>query len=206
MPPFRVRGGLRYQRNAFQAGGEVMRRGGAGSRVGPRNADRRLRLLKLYASYSVQSGAWLHTITARAGQRDQRALPEPPVAHQGPDAGDGPELQAALQREVLEGDGRRVDGWEACRGGSMPDQRRSAAMSAGSGASIVMRLARHRMRHRDAPGVQRLTGDARVGRPYTRSPTIGQPRAARCTRIWWVRPVTSSQRTSGARAADASTS
>jgi iron complex outermembrane receptor protein len=65
MPPFRARAGLRYQRNAFQAGGDV---------VGVTRQDRVSRLetatagyglVKLFASYSVQSGAWLHTITAR---------------------------------------------------------------------------------------------------------------------------------------------
>ena len=31
--------------------------------------------------------------------------------------------------------------------------------------------------------------------PYFRSPTIGRPREANCTRIWWVRPVSSVTRT-----------
>jgi len=42
--------------------------------------------------------------------------------------------------------------------------------------------------------------------PYTRSPTIGHPRADRWTRIWWVRPVTSSQRTKAPRGDEESTS
>ena len=43
IPPFRVRVGGRYQRNAFQAGGEIDRRREAGSRVRRRDANRRLR-------------------------------------------------------------------------------------------------------------------------------------------------------------------
>ncbi len=42
IPPTRFIGGLRYQRNAFQAGGEIVAGGEAGPRVRRGNADRRL--------------------------------------------------------------------------------------------------------------------------------------------------------------------
>ena len=48
-----------------------------------------------------------------------------------------------------------------------------------------------------APGVERLARDRGIRLVHrAASPTIGQPRDARCTRIWWVRPVTSSHRRS----------
>jgi iron complex outermembrane receptor protein len=65
MPPFRGRVGLRYQRNAFQAGGEVTGVARQDRVSGLETPTAGYGLLKLYASYSMQSGAWLHTITGR---------------------------------------------------------------------------------------------------------------------------------------------
>jgi iron complex outermembrane receptor protein len=65
MPPFRGRVGLRYQRNAFQAGGELLGVAKQDRVSGLETPTGGYGLVKLYASYSVQSGAWLHTITAR---------------------------------------------------------------------------------------------------------------------------------------------
>ena len=65
MPPFRGRFGLRYQRNAFQAGGDVtavLRQDRVSGLETPTDG---YGLLKLFASYSVQSGAVLHTVTGR---------------------------------------------------------------------------------------------------------------------------------------------
>ena len=65
IPPYRVMGGLRFQRNAFQAGGNV---------TGVATQDRVYEnetptdgytLVRLYASYSFQSRGVLSTITAR---------------------------------------------------------------------------------------------------------------------------------------------
>ena len=65
IPPFRTRAGLRYQRNAFQAGGEVVAVARQDDVSGLETPTDGYGLLKLYAAYSVQSGAWLHTFTAR---------------------------------------------------------------------------------------------------------------------------------------------
>jgi iron complex outermembrane receptor protein len=65
MPPLRLRGGLRYQFNAFQAGGEVIgatRQDRVGSGEEPTDG---YALLRLFGSYSFERGAALHTITAR---------------------------------------------------------------------------------------------------------------------------------------------
>ena len=65
MPPFRGRLGLQYQRNAFQAGGDVtavLRQDRVSGLETPTDG---YGLLKLFASYSVQSGAVLHTVTGR---------------------------------------------------------------------------------------------------------------------------------------------
>jgi iron complex outermembrane receptor protein len=65
IPPFRGRVGLRYQRNAFQAGGEVTGVARQDRVSGLDTPTAGYGLLKLYASYSVQSGRVLHTITGR---------------------------------------------------------------------------------------------------------------------------------------------
>jgi iron complex outermembrane receptor protein len=65
MPPFRGRTGLRYQRNAFQAGGDVVAVATQDRVSGLETRTDGYGLVKLFASYSVQSGMWLHTITAR---------------------------------------------------------------------------------------------------------------------------------------------
>ena len=65
IPPLRGRAGLRFQRNAFQAGGDVVIAAQQDRVSGLETPTDGYGLLKLYAAYSVQSGAWLHTITGR---------------------------------------------------------------------------------------------------------------------------------------------
>lgn len=65
MPPFRVRGGLRYRQNAFQAGGEVVRVAEQDRVFGAETPTDAYGLLKLFASYSFQTGGATSTITAR---------------------------------------------------------------------------------------------------------------------------------------------
>ena len=64
MPPLRGRLGLRYQRNALQAGGEVMT-AAAQEKVSEETPTDGYTLLKLFASYSFTSGSVLSTVTAR---------------------------------------------------------------------------------------------------------------------------------------------
>ena len=65
IPPFRLRGGLRYQHNAFQAGGEVVRAAKQDRlAVGEEPTDGYTRL-KLFTSYSFGTGGGVSTITAR---------------------------------------------------------------------------------------------------------------------------------------------
>ena len=64
IPPYRGIVGLRYQNAGFQAG--TRDHGGRSeSRVRRRDADRRLRDVRLYGSYSFITGGVLNTITAR---------------------------------------------------------------------------------------------------------------------------------------------
>jgi iron complex outermembrane receptor protein len=65
MPPLRLRGGLRYQYSAFQAGGEVIGAARQDRISGVETSTGGYTLLKLFASYSFQSGAAVSTITAR---------------------------------------------------------------------------------------------------------------------------------------------
>ena len=65
IPPLRFRGGLRYQRNAFQAGGE-MTAAAKQDRLFPTETETDgYQLLRLYSSYSFVSGKTTNTITAR---------------------------------------------------------------------------------------------------------------------------------------------
>ena len=65
MPPALVRGGLRYQRSALQAGGEVVAAARQDRVFGDETATAGYALLKLYGSYSFESGGAVSTITAR---------------------------------------------------------------------------------------------------------------------------------------------
>ena len=65
MPPFRVRGGLRYQRNAFQAGGEVVAAAEQDRVFGAETPTDGYTTLKLFGAYSWQMGPALSTVTAR---------------------------------------------------------------------------------------------------------------------------------------------
>jgi iron complex outermembrane receptor protein len=65
MPPFRVRGGLRYQYNALQLGGEVLGTGAQNRVSGAETQTDGFALLKAYASYSFGRGRTTNTITAR---------------------------------------------------------------------------------------------------------------------------------------------
>lgn len=65
IPPLRVRGGLRYQHNAFQAGAEMM--GVADQRrvFDTESSTAGYGFLKLFAAYSFMSGGTTHTLTGR---------------------------------------------------------------------------------------------------------------------------------------------
>lgn len=73
MPPLRGRAGLRFQKNAFQAGGDavftakqdrVFNLTTDGETIGETETPG-YNLLKLFASYSISAGGTLHTFTAR---------------------------------------------------------------------------------------------------------------------------------------------
>jgi iron complex outermembrane receptor protein len=65
IPPFRFRGGLHYQRNAFQAGGEVLAVSKQDRVFGEETPTDGHNLLKLFASYSFGTKRATSTITAR---------------------------------------------------------------------------------------------------------------------------------------------
>jgi iron complex outermembrane receptor protein len=65
MPPMRGRGGLRYQRDAFQAGAEVVAAGSQERVSGAEQPTDGYTLLKLFSSYSFSRGRTVSTITAR---------------------------------------------------------------------------------------------------------------------------------------------
>ena len=65
IPPFRVRGGLRYRANAFQAGAEVIATAAQNRVSGAETTTAGYTLLKLFMSYSFQAGDAVNTITAR---------------------------------------------------------------------------------------------------------------------------------------------
>jgi iron complex outermembrane receptor protein len=65
IPPLRFRGGLRYQRNAFQAGGEIRAVAKQERIFSTETSTEGYQLLRLFASYSFAQGPAAHTITAR---------------------------------------------------------------------------------------------------------------------------------------------
>ena len=65
IPPVKFRGGLRYQYNALQVGGQVIVAAKQDRVSTNETATDGYTLLKLYGSYSFDSGGALHTITAR---------------------------------------------------------------------------------------------------------------------------------------------
>ena len=65
IPPLRLRGGLRYQRDALQVGGEVIAVAEQDRVFGGEEPTESYRLLKLFASYSFATGGATSTITAR---------------------------------------------------------------------------------------------------------------------------------------------
>ena len=65
IPPIKFRGGLRYQRNALQIGGQVIAAAKQDRVSTNETATDGYTLLKLYSSYSFDSGGAVHTITAR---------------------------------------------------------------------------------------------------------------------------------------------
>jgi iron complex outermembrane receptor protein len=65
MPPFRFRGGVRYQHAGFQAGGEVIAAAQQDRISGLETATEGYGLLKLFGSYSFNAGGAVNTITAR---------------------------------------------------------------------------------------------------------------------------------------------
>lgn len=72
IPPLRVRGGLRFQRSAFQAGAEVTATADQDRVFGEETETPGATLLKLFASYSFQSGRAVSTITARLDNATDR--------------------------------------------------------------------------------------------------------------------------------------
>jgi iron complex outermembrane receptor protein len=65
IPPLRFRGGLRYQRNAFQAGGEVRAVAKQERIFSTETPTDGYGLLRLFTSYSFGQGQVAHTVTAR---------------------------------------------------------------------------------------------------------------------------------------------
>ena len=102
IPPLKFRGGLRYQRNALQVGGQVIAAAKQDRVSRIETATDGYTLLKLYGSYSFDSGGAVHTITARLDNatnelyRNHLSLIKDLVP------GDGEELEGGLRRAVLD--------------------------------------------------------------------------------------------------------
>jgi iron complex outermembrane receptor protein len=65
IPPLRFRGGLRYQHDAFQIGGQVTATAKQDRLFSTEEPTDGYRLLRVFAAYSFQAGGALNTITAR---------------------------------------------------------------------------------------------------------------------------------------------
>jgi iron complex outermembrane receptor protein len=65
IPPLKFRGGLRYEYNALQIGGQIIAAADQDRLSTNETATDGYALLKLYGSYSFDSGGAVHTFTAR---------------------------------------------------------------------------------------------------------------------------------------------
>ena len=65
IPPLRLRGGLRYQKNAFQAGGEIVSAADQDRVFGAETPTDGYVTMRLFGAYSWQTGAAVSTMTAR---------------------------------------------------------------------------------------------------------------------------------------------
>jgi iron complex outermembrane recepter protein len=65
IPPFRVRAGLRYRYNAFQAGGEITASAKQDRLFSTEDPTDGYQLVRLFAAYSFETGPAVSTITAR---------------------------------------------------------------------------------------------------------------------------------------------
>ena len=65
IPPLKFRGGLRYERNALQIGGQIIAAAKQDRLSTNETVTDGYTLLKLYSSYSFDSGGAVHTFTAR---------------------------------------------------------------------------------------------------------------------------------------------
>ena len=65
IPPFRLRTGLTYHRNAFQAGGEIVATTDQNRVFGAETPTAGYGNLRLFSSYSFGTGTAVHTVTAR---------------------------------------------------------------------------------------------------------------------------------------------
>ena len=65
IPPLRFRSGLRYQKNAFQAGGEIVAAAEQDRTFGAETPTAAYATAKLFGAYSWQTGAAVSTVTAR---------------------------------------------------------------------------------------------------------------------------------------------
>src|SRR5262245_13026666 len=65
LPPLRLRGGLRYQHNAFQAGGEVIAAATQDRVFVTETPTDGYTLLRLFSAYSIARAGVVHTITGR---------------------------------------------------------------------------------------------------------------------------------------------
>jgi iron complex outermembrane receptor protein len=65
IPPLRMRSGLRYQRSAFQVGGEVISAAKQERVIATETPTDGYNLLKLFASYTFMTGRSVSTLTAR---------------------------------------------------------------------------------------------------------------------------------------------
>ena len=164
--------------------GDSPRRRAASSRVAP-DARRRGSSVSYGARADAAARACVTKPRTHAGDRPVAARASRPAARVG--------HRASARRRVSRRH-RGARGGAACR----PARRsRPAAARRRAASRAAWTDARARGASRAAPGASNASTPPRERRvPYAGSPTSGWPIAARCTRIWCVRPVSSRQRTS----------
>ena len=102
IPPVRFIGGLQYHRDALQVGAQVV-----SALEQDRVYDTETTTRRVYDAAAVRrllaaGGTVAAHVLGTIGQRDRPAVPQPPVAREGPRPGDGPQLPRRVEREVLD--------------------------------------------------------------------------------------------------------
>ena len=108
IPPVRFIGGLQYHRDALQVGAQVVSALEQDRVYGSETTTRRVHDAAAVRRVLAAGGPAAAHVLGTIRQRDRRAVPQSPVAREGPRARDGPQFPGGVEREVLDRTGQEL--------------------------------------------------------------------------------------------------